>query len=92
MKASKQTANSEESTLHSLVGEAIQRLGFHNTQHISYEIVEDTVCLTGQTRSYYLKQMAQVLTSYVPGVRKTINRIQVVQSNARGLSDSLSAG
>ena len=54
----------------------------HFTQHaalrcVTYDIDGDTVVLFGRVPSYYLKQLAQVKVTCVPGVGRVDNRIEV---------------
>ena len=57
-----------------------KKLHFSNyagLRHISYDIDGDTVVLYGRVPSYYLKQMAQVNVTCVPGIERVDNRIEV---------------
>lgn len=54
----------------------------HFTQHaalrcVTYSIDGDTVVLFGRVPSYYLKQLAQVKVTCVPGIERVDNRIEV---------------
>lgn len=60
--------------------EVEQRLHFSQhagLRHISYQIDGGTVVLHGRVPSYYLKQLAQVKVTCVPGVESVDNRIEV---------------
>lgn len=46
-------------------------------RHISYNIDGSTVVLYGRVPSYYLKQLAQVKLTCVPGIERVDNRIEV---------------
>lgn len=46
-------------------------------RHIGYRIDGGTVVLHGRVPSYYLKQLAQVKVTCVPGVERVDNRIEV---------------
>lgn len=57
----------------------------HFTQHaalrcVTYSIDGDTVVLFGRVPSYYLKQLAQVKVTCVPGIERVDNRIEVAVS------------
>ena len=57
----------------------------HFTQHaalrcVTYSIEGDTVVLFGRVPSYYLKQLAQVKVTCVPGIERVDNRIEVAVS------------
>jgi osmotically-inducible protein OsmY len=57
----------------------------HFTQHaalrcVTYSIEGDTVILFGRVPSYYLKQLAQVKVTCVPGIERVDNRIEVAVS------------
>ncbi|HUG66440.1 MAG TPA: BON domain-containing protein [Pirellulaceae bacterium] len=54
----------------------------HFTQHaalrcVTYAVEGDTVVLHGRVPSYYLKQLAQVKVTCVPGIERVDNRIEV---------------
>jgi osmotically-inducible protein OsmY len=57
----------------------------HFTQHaalrcVTYSVEGDTVVLYGRVPSYYLKQLAQVKVTCVPGIERVDNRIEVAVS------------
>jgi len=57
----------------------------HFTQHaalrcVTFSIDGDTVVLFGRVPSYYLKQLAQVKVTCVPGIERVDNRIEVAVS------------
>ena len=60
--------------------EVEQKLHFSHhagLRHITYRIDGGTVVLHGRVPSYYLKQLAQVKVTCVPGVERVDNRIEV---------------
>lgn len=62
--------------------EAQIREKLHFTQHaalrcVTYSVEGDTVVLHGRVPSYYLKQLAQVKVTCVPGIERVDNRIEV---------------
>ncbi|MCA9143144.1 MAG: BON domain-containing protein [Planctomycetaceae bacterium] len=46
-------------------------------RHITYRIDGGTVVLHGRVPSYYLKQLAQVKVTCIPGIELVDNRIEV---------------
>lgn len=49
-------------------------------RHITFNIEGTTVVLYGRVPSYYLKQLAQVKVTCVPGIDRVDNRIEVAVS------------
>ena len=78
------TDSEERSTLIEDTEKEIERQ-LHFTQHaalrhVGYRIDEGTVVLYGRVPSYYLKQLAQVKVTGLPGVERVENRIEVAVS------------
>ncbi|MCA9034643.1 MAG: BON domain-containing protein [Planctomycetaceae bacterium] len=46
---------------------------------VAVSVQGGAVLLDGKVRSFYAKQMAQVLTKHIPGVRQIVNRVHVQQ-------------
>jgi len=70
----------------SLRREALLRLyrsGYLVLRDLSCEACAEGVELRGRVSSYFLKQVAQVVVSDVPGVRRVVNLIEVVSSESR---------
>ncbi|MCA9119602.1 MAG: BON domain-containing protein [Planctomycetaceae bacterium] len=68
------------STVDDIEREVEKRLHFSQhagLRHITYRIDGGTVVLHGRVPSYYLKQLAQVKVTCVPGVECVENRIEV---------------
>ena len=48
-------------------------------RHVSVEVRQGVLTLSGQMPNFYLKQMAQAAAATVEGVESIINRIEVVE-------------
>ncbi len=80
------TAARFESDLTSEI-EAEVRKSLHVTQHaalrhITCSVHDNTAVLQGRVPSYYLKQLAQVKVTCVPGIEQVDNRIEVFISRS----------
>lgn len=49
-------------------------------RNVTYRVDEDTVILYGRVPSYYLKQLAQVKATTIPGIARVDNWIEVAVS------------
>ena len=56
----------------------IHRQGYPQLQAVGCESEGDSVMLSGQIESFYMKQLAQEVATRTPGVRKVRNDIQVI--------------
>lgn len=70
--------------LESRILNTLHESGMHELQRVSVEIEYDRVILQGEVRTYYAKQMAQVLVGKVDGAPAIQNDINV--TSARGLT------
>ena len=57
---------------------ALERGGYCGLNELDVHAHEGIVLLTGKTKAYYLKQLAQSIAMKVPGVGILENRIEVV--------------
>lgn len=69
--------NSDE-LLNQQVGKSIRRLNYRQLHEVECRSKNGVVTLAGTLASFYFKQMAQAITSKVPGVKRVVNDIQVV--------------
>lgn len=65
-------------TLADRVRICIHRKGYPQLQAVGCESEGDSVLLSGEIDSFYMKQLAQEVATRTPGVRSVRNDIQVV--------------
>lgn len=67
-----------EKTLADQVILCIHRKGYPQLQAVSCESEGDSILLSGEIDSFYMKQLAQEVATRTPGVRFVKNDIQVI--------------
>ena len=65
-------------TLADRVRICIQRKGYPQLQAVDCRSEGDSVLLSGEIESFYMKQLAQEVATRTPGVRAVQNDIQVI--------------
>ena len=56
----------------------LRRSGYLALSDVSCDARDDVIYLRGRLPSYYLKQIAQAVADEVEGVRRVVNRIEVI--------------
>lgn len=67
------------STIHRTAEERLRSSGYLALRDVACLARDDEVYLHGRLPSYFLKQLAQEITAGVEGVRRVINRIDVLR-------------
>jgi len=60
------------------VVDRFRRSGYQALSDVSCDARDDVIYLRGRLPSYYLKQVAQAAAAEVEGVRRVVNRIEVI--------------
>jgi hypothetical protein len=73
----KTDSQSAEQRLRTEIARALERTNYLTLRQVELRCEADTVVLMGQTPTYFLKQLAQVVAMDVSGVRRVDNRLRV---------------
>jgi len=77
------TGSVQLAAVHGKAEERLRRSSYLALQDVSCIASDDVIYLHGCLPSYYLKQVAQEIAAGVDGVRRVINRIEVLRPAAR---------
>ena len=78
------TSANRPSVIHRMAEERLRRSGYLALRHVACIARDDVVYLDGRLPSYFLKQVAQEIAARVEGVRRVINRIDVLRPARSG--------
>ena len=67
-------------SLNDRVWYALQRQPHLPRRAIRFDVIDQDVVLSGAVRSYYQKQMAQESLRTIPGIRRIVNDLEVVNA------------
>lgn len=73
------------STIHRMAEERLRDSGYLALRDVVCMAHQDMVSLHGRLPSYFLKQLAQEIAAGVEGVRRVINRIEVLRPGRPGM-------
>jgi osmotically-inducible protein OsmY len=71
--------NARTSAIHRTAEERLRRSGYLALRDVACMARDDVVYLHGRLPSYFLKQLAQEIAAGVEGVRRVVNRIDVLR-------------
>jgi len=63
--------------LEELLRISFEQLGYQQLSNVDCEVEENVLVLTGELKSFYLKQVAQTVAMKIPGVASVRNLIEV---------------